>query len=104
MVVLIILLGTRATGTLVHLGGDGVGDVGQLLLLLLEVLSVGSASVLLEPVGSLLDSVKNLEIRLASACSSLLMGKYKLTVSFSSSSILPPRPSSSLTWFFRLKA
>jgi hypothetical protein len=66
VVVLVILLGTRATGTLVHLGGDGVGDVGQLLLLLLEVLSGGSASVLLEPVSGLLDSVKNLDIMLVS--------------------------------------
>ena len=30
--------------------------------------------------------------------------KGELTVSLSSSSSLPPRPSSSLTWFFRLKA
>ena len=39
VVKIIIILSTRATGTLVHLGGDGVGDVGQLLLLLVKVLS-----------------------------------------------------------------
>lgn len=53
-----IVLG--ATSTLVHLGGDGVGDVGQLLLLFLKVLGGGVGAVLLEPLGSLLDSVKNL--------------------------------------------
>ena len=54
-----IVLG--ATSTLVHLGSDGVGDVGQLLLLLLKVLGGGVGAVLLEPLGSLLDSVKNLD-------------------------------------------
>ena len=44
----------------VQLAGDGVGHVGQLLLLLLEVLSRGRGSVLLEPLGSLLDSVQDL--------------------------------------------
>lgn len=50
----------RATSALVHLGGDGVGDVGQLLLLLLKVLGGGVGAVLLEPLGSLLNSVKDL--------------------------------------------
>lgn len=52
----------RATSTLVHLGGDGVGDVGQLLLLLLKVLGGGVGAVLLEPLSSLLNSVKDLVI------------------------------------------
>ena len=55
-----ILLTTVTTGTLVHLGGDGVGDVGQLLLLLIEVLGGGVSAVLLEPLGSLLDSLEDL--------------------------------------------
>lgn len=49
-----------ATSALVHLGGDGVGDVGQLLLLLLKVLGGGVSAVLLEPLGGLLDSVEDL--------------------------------------------
>lgn len=49
-----------ATSTLVHLGSDGVGDVGQLLLLLLKVLGGGVGAVLLEPLSSLLNSLKNL--------------------------------------------
>lgn len=49
-----------ATSTLVHLGGDGVGDIGQLLLLLFKVLGGGVSAVLLEPLGSLLDSVEDL--------------------------------------------
>lgn len=53
-----IVLG--ATSALVHLGGDGVGDVRQLLLLLLKVLSGGIGAVLLKPLGSLLDSVEDL--------------------------------------------
>lgn len=55
----VISLAARRT-TLVHLGGDGVGDVGQLLLLLLEVLGSGLSAVLIEPLGSLLDSVEDL--------------------------------------------
>ncbi|CAG9943851.1 unnamed protein product [Clonostachys rosea f. rosea IK726] len=51
---------TRATGALVHLGGDGVSDVGKLLLLFLEVLSVGVGTVLLKPLVGLLDSVEDL--------------------------------------------
>lgn len=43
----------------VHLRCDGVGDVGKLLLLLLEVLGAGLCTVLLEPLGSLLDSVED---------------------------------------------
>jgi len=40
---LIITLSTRSTGLAIQLAGDGVGNVGQLLLLLLEVLGVGSS-------------------------------------------------------------
>jgi len=40
---LIIVLGARAT-LAVELAGDGVGNVGKLLLLLIEVLGGGSGS------------------------------------------------------------
>lgn len=43
----------------VHLRCDGVSDIGKLLLLLLEVLGTGLGTVLLEPLGSLLDSVED---------------------------------------------
>lgn len=56
---------TRATGALVHLGGDGVSNVRKLLLLLLEVLSVGVGTVLLKPLVGLLDSIEDLFIWLA---------------------------------------
>lgn len=49
-----------AAGALVHLGGDGVGNIGQLLLLLLEVLGGCSGAVLLKPGGGLLDGLENL--------------------------------------------
>lgn len=45
------------SATSVHLGSDGVGDVGKLLLLLLKVLSGGLGAVLIKPLLSLLDSV-----------------------------------------------
>lgn len=54
----VILLATSATGTLVHLGGNGVSDVGQLLLLLLKVLSGGVSAVLVEPLVGLLNSIE----------------------------------------------
>jgi len=38
---LIVLSAARATSSSVNLGGDGVRDVGQLLLLLLEVFGGG---------------------------------------------------------------
>jgi hypothetical protein len=38
---LIVLSAARATGSSVKLGGDGVRDIGQLLLLLLEVFGGG---------------------------------------------------------------
>lgn len=55
-----LLAGTLATSSLVHLGGDGVGDVGKLLLLLLKVLSGSLGSVLVEPLLGLLDSLEDL--------------------------------------------
>lgn len=97
----VVLLATGATSTLVHLGGDGVSDVGQLLLLLLEVLGSGLSAMLLEPLVGLLDSVEDLG---KLACAFVKRAVVELTVSLSSSSILPPRPSSSLTWFLREKA
>lgn len=51
----VILLGGRA----IQLAGDGVGHVGQLLLLLLEVLGGSSGSVVVEPVGHLLDGIQD---------------------------------------------
>ena len=99
----LIIIATWSTTRAVELASDGVCDVGQLLLLLLKVLGHSGGSVLLKPVASLLDSLENLICRLA-VCQHLESGVKKLTVSLSSSSILPPRPSSSLTWFFRLKA
>jgi hypothetical protein len=56
----LIVLGTRSSSTSVELRRDGVGDVRQLLLLLLEVLCVGGGGVLFKPVGCFLDCVKDL--------------------------------------------
>ncbi len=45
LVVLRLVIATGSTGTsTVQLAGDGVGNVGQLLLLLVKVLGVGSGS------------------------------------------------------------
>jgi hypothetical protein len=56
---LIVVVVGHATGTAsVKLGGDGVGDIAQLLLLLVEVLGNGGGSVLLKPVLGLLDSLE----------------------------------------------
>lgn len=54
------LVATATASRLVELASDGVGDVGQLLLLLLEVLSGRGGSVLLEPVSGLLDGLQKL--------------------------------------------
>lgn len=54
----VLLLAGGATS--VHLGSDGVGDVGQLLLLLLKVLSASFSAVLVEPLSSLLDGIEDL--------------------------------------------
>jgi hypothetical protein len=48
---------TSTTGRAVELGGDGVGDIGQLLELLVKVLRGSRDGVLLEPVLDLLDGV-----------------------------------------------
>jgi hypothetical protein len=101
---LVILRTTRSTSSSVELGGDGVCDVGQLLLLLFEVFSGGGGGVLFEPVGSFLDSFEDLFRIISMYSIQFRITERELTVSLSSSSILPPRPSSSLTWFFRLKA
>src|SRR5688572_24647507 len=54
---LLVSLLTTSTSLAVKLGGNGVGDLGQLLELLIKVLAGGSGCVLLEPVLSLLDGV-----------------------------------------------
>lgn len=61
MEVAALLLSTSVALALVHLGGDGVGNVGQLLLLLLKVLGGGLGAVLLEPLSGLLDSLEDLK-------------------------------------------
>ena len=55
-----VILSLGATAATVQLAGNGVCDVRELLLLLLEVLSVGGTGVLLEPVGGLLNGLKDL--------------------------------------------
>ena len=55
-----LLLSTSVALALVHLGRDGVGNVGELLLLLLKVLGGGLGAVLLEPLSGLLDSLEDL--------------------------------------------
>jgi hypothetical protein len=49
---------TSATSRAVKLGGDGVSDVGQLLELLVKVLSSSLSGVALEPVLGLLDGLE----------------------------------------------
>ena len=60
------LVVTTSTSRLVELASDGVGNVGQLLLLLLEVLGGRGGGVLLEPVSGLLDGLQELYGMLAS--------------------------------------
>lgn len=50
---------TLATSSAVKLRGDGVGNAGELLELLVEVLGGGRSGVLLKPVLSLLDSLSD---------------------------------------------
>ena len=57
----LIVIGT-ASATGVELAGDGLSHAGQLLLLLLKVLSGGRGAVLVEPLGNLLDSVEKLRL------------------------------------------
>lgn len=61
----LVVCATWATSGAVKLAGDGVSDVRQLLLLLLEVLSLRGGGVLLEPVVGLLDGVQDLSRMLA---------------------------------------
>ena len=53
------LLVSALTSSAVKLGSDGVGDVGELLELLIEVLGGSRGGVLIEPVLSLLDGLNN---------------------------------------------
>jgi len=55
----LVIVTAGATSGAVKLAGDGVGDVRQLLLLLLKVLRFSGGSVLLEPLVGLLDSVQD---------------------------------------------
>lgn len=64
---LVVVTAWAASGA-VKLAGDGVGDVGQLLLLLLEILGFRGGRILLEPLVGLLDGVKNL-LTLSVLCS-----------------------------------
>lgn len=60
----LVIVATRSTAGAVKLAGDGVGDVRQLLLLLLKVLGGGSGRVLLEPLSGLLNGIDKLIRRL----------------------------------------
>lgn len=64
----LVIVTTGTASGAVKLAGDGVGDVGQLLLLLLEVLGFGGGSVLLEPLVGLLDGVQDL-LKMLAVCS-----------------------------------
>jgi hypothetical protein len=59
MVWWLILIGTTS-GAFVHFRSDGVGNVGQLLALLSEVLGSSRNTVLLKPVKCFLDSIEKL--------------------------------------------
>ena len=63
-----LLLAARGATTGVHLGGDRVSHVGQLLLLLLKVLGGGVGAVLLEPLSRLLNGFQNLGKKIKSEC------------------------------------
>lgn len=63
----LVVATSTTTSRLVELASDGVGNVGQLLLLLLEVLGGRSGSVLLEPVSGLLDGLQKL-FRILASC------------------------------------
>lgn len=54
---LVVLVSLTST---VKLAGDRVGNAGQLLPLLLEVLGGGRGTILIKPVSDLLDSIQNL--------------------------------------------
>jgi hypothetical protein len=63
----LVILGTRAPGTGIQFAGNGVRDVGQLLLLLFKVLCGGRSAVLVEPLSCFLDCVEDLCITLVRA-------------------------------------
>jgi hypothetical protein len=86
----------RARPATVKLTRNRVRDIRQLLLLLLEVLGRSSLRVLLEPVGCFLDSFEDL-LLISFMFYLIYEGLEALTDSLSSSSIFPPKPSSSLT-------
>ena len=58
----IIIVGhaSSTASAAVKLAGNGVGDVAELLLLLIEVFSSSIGGVVVEPILDLLDGVKNL--------------------------------------------
>ena len=60
-ITLLFLLAPRSTARAVHLGSDGIGNVGQLLLLFLKVLSGSVRPILVKPLGGLLDGIQNLK-------------------------------------------
>lgn len=60
MVERLVVVAASATSSLVHLGGDGVRDVRELLLLLLEILCSSLGGVLFEPILGLLDGIEEL--------------------------------------------
>jgi hypothetical protein len=67
LVIITVVWHSTGTTTLttVHLAGDGVGDVAELLLLLLKVLSSGISGVLFDPVLGFFDGFEELLYALA---------------------------------------
>lgn len=59
-ITLVLSLALWSAAGAVHLGSDGVGDIGQLLLLFLKVLSGSLGTVLVKPLGGLLDGIQDL--------------------------------------------
>jgi hypothetical protein len=60
MSIRLVVLATRSSGTSIQFAGDGVGDIAQLLLLLLKILGLSVLGVLLKPVGGFLDGFEKL--------------------------------------------
>lgn len=56
----LLLSRTFASGLSVHLGSNWVGDIGQLLPLLLKVLGRSLGTVLVKPLSGLLDGLSEL--------------------------------------------
>lgn len=57
---LVIIVGHASSTAAVKLAGDGVGDVAELLLLLVKVLGGGRGGIIVEPVLGLLDGIEDL--------------------------------------------